>query len=108
MLALLLKNWPWAFLNYFSDFGSFKSVDQFYDTAEFEMTSTARNAANFEKKKIPMYGENKMYNFPEKSRWVQGCREDQLKTPPVEEGWLKARGKKRIKDKRKVLQIFWM
>lgn len=38
------------------------------------------------KKKIPMYGENKMYNFPAKSRWVQGCREDQLKTPPVEEG----------------------
>ena len=79
-----------------------------YDTAEFEMTSTARNATNFEKKKIPMYGENKMFNFPAKSRWVQGCREDQLKTPPVEEGWLKARGKKRIKDKRKVLQIFWM
>ena len=50
MLALLLKNWPWAFQNYFSDFGSFKSVDQFYDTAEFETTSTARNTANFEKK----------------------------------------------------------
>ena len=50
------------------------------------MTSTARNATNFEKKKIPMYGENKMFNFPAKSRWVQGCREDQLKTPPVEEG----------------------
>lgn len=36
-----------------SDFGSFKSVDQFYDIAEFEMTSTARNATNFEKKKNP-------------------------------------------------------